>query len=584
MHNPDHASGADLDAMASSNDGPSDAELVALGHDGGLLSTIFGGALVDDEDPFLDRLVALHNSGQIDLLALPLEELTQLDTHDYFDGHSRLYRIIPRLQGETLPMMRLVNALVARAGEDLASNMPNAAYRDWAEVDPVRPKEGVALAMQGDADAIRVLRFNLEAGGFVDLALELTTSSDPERRLPAIVALGKIAVGDNQERSALKAFKTSLDAFPDDATAANILSTTLELGRRSSALNDPAVLDVLDAALSLAGPMTHYVAASKLSDAPMPEAVVSRLLDVLADTDRSHHRTIQFLDTGLASLLGGPHEELAETMMRRLLTDPERALQVSALRSSGRRLLDRPADRLSKTISRWLLSDEHRLRQALDKFLSAADRKEAMDFTVTGENLMPLDQLLLCRRACGYFFVKPMLAASILVGVLRDGAPEVRRQVAELLYDPLVINYGGMARDYLAAIDPRDPAHPFVATVLTRLEARNAALEAAGFLDELAPSASRRQMEATRSASVMREAYKEAERHSVFLNLVTRQTLLHGRGSLSYFRGPSDKVDRSTVTQMHGQSYTYELPREEVLDPVGLGLKIMTLMHGVLRP
>lgn len=568
----------------AAREGPTDDELIELSKEGALLNTIFGHR-ADGSEAFLDQLAALHDAGRIDILDLPLDRLALLDNRDFFNGHARFCQIIPRLSGEPLAMMRLVNALVERAGEDLSSNWPNSAYLEWAKGDPERARIGVELERGGDPDARKLLRCNLEAGSFVDLAIEMTTLADQERRLPAVFALSRMPLSAEQALEALVALQAVVEAFSDDVTAANVLHAALEIGKRHGLLEQPAASVLILAALNNAGPQTHYAVASNLFDGArdLPAPVVGSMLEVACGVDRTHTRTISLLDTALSRMVEGPHSDLAEATIERLITAGGQGIPASNLASCGRSLLKYSPERLSRLVAHWLLSEHHVLREALETFFSMVDRKEAMAFTLAGLELSPRDQLLLCRRACGYFFIRPELAASILVGVLREGAPEIRPHVQELLFDPLAANYGGMAQDYLAAIPKDDPGFTAVASVLKRLKARNTALGKAGFLKELAPSASKRQLEAQRSASTMREAFKKAERKSVLLDLVSRETLLHGRASLSYFRGPGEQADRSMVTELHGMSYSFELPREDVLDPVGLSLKILGLRHGVLH-
>lgn len=581
MDSPD--SGDAIASITAPNEDLTDEDLVALGEVGALLATIFGAASVEDEKGFVDQLVTLHNIGRIDLLSLPLGELIHLESHDFFEGHVRFSQMIPRLNGDPAPMMRLVNALVTRAGEDLASNMPNAAFGEWVKADPARAETGLALEAAGDPDAAKLLRFNLEAGGYVDLALEYALASEPGRRLPAIMALAHMPPESGQASKVLERLKDALEAHPDDLTAANVLNAIVKIGSRKEQPNEAVLLDAVTAVLLRAGPQTHYAAASAIGRSELSAAAVKGLLDVVVDVDRSHNATIQILDAGLASLLTGASADLAEQTIERILTREVDPLPASSLISTGRQLLAQPADRLSRLFVRWLLSGHAALRDALDE-ITEADHEGALAITIAGQALSPLDQLMICRRACGYFFVKPKVAASVLIAVLRDGAPEIRQDVTELLFDPLASNYHGLVRDYLDHIESSDPAYDAVSTVRDRVARYHAELEKVGFLNELEPSPSQRLMEAQRSASAMREAYKKAELNSVFLGLVSRVTLLHGAGSLSYFRGPMEQTDRSMVTPLQGRSYSFELPREDVLDPVGLALKILGLKFGVLRP
>jgi hypothetical protein len=569
---------------AGQHQAPSEAAIIAAAESGKLLATIFDGRWLygDQRNVLAQQLVALHNADQIDLLALPLDQLAGLDTQLYFAGHSLFYEMIPQLVGEVGPMMRLVNALVARAGNDMASNLPNAAYQAWAQAEPFRALAGLELEATGDPAAAKLLRCNLVAGGFVDRAIALIAQEDQERRLPAIFALGQMPLNKAQASAAHTAMVRALHAYPDDLMAANTLAAAIAIAARQDRLDAPELLALAKTALALAGPQVHYAIGHILLNhrERLPASLVADILGTLGSIDLSQNSAFSLLDGALAGLLDGAHAPLAIDALARLFSQPGGEAMIALLKGTGYKLGHLPPQTLSKVIVQWLLAPRHRLREALNTILTAADQKGAIAFSLADVDLPPREQYLLCRRACGYFFLKPQLAASVLLGVLREGHPEVRAAVADLLYDPLAINYGGLERDYLDAIGPEDPAHAIVGQVLARLETFRKGLGEIAFLKELQPSGPRRQMEHERHARVMREAYKAAEKESPILSLVSRSTLLHGRGSLSYFRGPNEKVDHSSVMELKTHSYAWELPRVEVLDPVGLAMQLRALKFG----
>ncbi len=64
---------------------------------------------------------------------------------------------------------------------------------------------------------------------------------------------------------------------------------------------------------------------------------------------------------------------------------------------------------------------------------------------------------------------------------------------------------------------------------------------------------------------------RDAEKQSEFLNLVHRSVLLYGRRSITYVQEPGNKP-RPVSMDMHSFSHFFELPRSEIIDPVGLGI------------
>ena len=71
----------------------------------------------------------------------------------------------------------------------------------------------------------------------------------------------------------------------------------------------------------------------------------------------------------------------------------------------------------------------------------------------------------------------------------------------------------------------------------------------------------------------MREAQKEAEKKSVFLNLVKRSIILYGKRSITYIEGPGGERRRVEM-ELKPHSISIEYPRLDVIDPFGLDYKL----------
>ena len=85
-----------------------------------LMKLLFDRYEFADEDQ-LKILVELHNSGQIDLLSLiGSSEFQEIKPSVFFTGQHFYCEAIPRLVAGTAEMMRCVDALVDKAGLDLA--------------------------------------------------------------------------------------------------------------------------------------------------------------------------------------------------------------------------------------------------------------------------------------------------------------------------------------------------------------------------------------------------------------------------------------------------------------------------------
>jgi hypothetical protein len=101
----------------------SDQEIIDRCQSGELVHDI-GRTVPEADDPssLLNRCIALHNSGQLELLRLTgTPQFAALSpTHTFFTLQHFLGEAIPKLDTPAEPLMRAVRALVEKAGDDLA--------------------------------------------------------------------------------------------------------------------------------------------------------------------------------------------------------------------------------------------------------------------------------------------------------------------------------------------------------------------------------------------------------------------------------------------------------------------------------
>src|SRR5581483_7418748 len=118
-----------------------------------------------------------------------------------------------------------------------------------------------------------------------------------------------------------------------------------------------------------------------------------------------------------------------------------------------------------------------------------------------------------------------------------------------------------------------DASHGPVKEALKQSDAYVRGLDTKAPIKELHPSEYQRGVERMRTEDIMRSAHKKAEQMSVFMSLVHRSTLLYGRKSITFVRDPNDKR-RPVTMDMHSFTTSFELPRMEIIDPVGLNLML----------
>ena len=95
-------------------------------------------------------------------------------------------------------------------------------------------------------------------------------------------------------------------------------------------------------------------------------------------------------------------------------------------------------------------------------------------------------KFFLARKVVGYLFFRPVCCASILVSILRTCGDqgEAAQKIGQLLFDPMLVNYGGALSDYLRSLSQDDPALSHVGEAMEREASFGADLQTPGPINE----------------------------------------------------------------------------------------------------
>lgn len=561
-------------------DQPGGTDGAAIEHaylSGTLLEKIVDQGFVEVSDPLVATCVRQHNAGAIDLLSLiKSPEFTALEGHRFFEVQHFFNLAIPKLEAKVEDMAAAVAALVAKGGDDLAAYQPNAAFVEWCRADLSRARQLVEAAKAGLSFGVQFLTFALTAGNFVDEATNFVRNYADGRRISGVAALGRMNLSDPSFASNLFAsLSFALDADGDDVLTANVLSAAADVAKKGNQWALPRFLDIVSRAAERGGPQTLFSSARVIWQyAPeLTESSINALLIALERVNPIHKGIIRELDLALRKLLDTPYSHKAVEFVARILGDSDQ-LKLSEFESFQRSLLSSP--QFPQVFVDWLVSGQRLLCEGLYALFRGTDRSERpIDVSLPASSLSSLDQVFLCRKCIGYFFLQPVIAGSVLVSVLRSCDQVTAGVVTTLLFDPLLVNYGGALVDYLRAIATDDPAQNYVQDALKRGEEYLLGLKRIGLVKELFPSEHERQLEHFRFSDEARRAHKAAMQQSIFYNLVHRSVLLYGRKSLAYVPVDGDRA-KPVEMELKPLSVSMELPRMEIIDPVGLDIMLRT--------
>lgn len=157
-----------------------------------------------------------------------------------------------------------------------------------------------------------------------------------------------------------------------------------------------------------------------------------------------------------------------------------------------------------------------------------------------------------------------------MLSIFKNSAKDAHDAIEHLLFDPLLVSYGGDLRDYLEAErkNRSKRVSDLVARLLKKHDAYLENLKTPDELVEFHPSTDHRRAVAVKDRDRNRDIQKQAHQRSIFADLVTTEILLYGRSSFTTIHHGDGKTS-SSVMQMSEMSYSTEIPRLMVIDPAG---------------
>ncbi|MBF0614659.1 MAG: hypothetical protein HQL92_05845 [Magnetococcales bacterium] len=525
----------------------------------------------------------LHNNGTLDLLQLiESSAMQRLAGSDFFMAMHFFCDILPELEATPERMMTCIEALVTRGGEDLAANQPNGAFRSWCQKDPNRARKVILAAHNGDELASRHVAFALEAIADIAEARKMAITYNDARRLAAITALGRIHDLDPAScAETLAAFSTLLAGGADDKLRANMLRSITEILTRNPVFASPDAVALVHRLVENGGDFTihecsHMLWASRQTLSP---DIVTGLLKKLIHLNPANKGTVNELDIGLQSLLEHGHEEAAISFVTELLALPDGSLELQEFDSFIRTLLDGPPERLGRIVVQWLLLGIPHLCKGLAEILQSDDMVgPPIHLSADQLDISPTAQLFLCRKAIGWFFLKPTTATSILVSVLRVCDAETAKEVQALLVEHLLLNYHGV-REHLEALPSDDLAKSRVDQALEQHNIHFNAVRAIPPIKELQPSEHYRRIQQLHWSDQMRDAYNQPKNQSVLMSIVKRSVLLYGNSCRTFVKDSMTNMPRPVDIELHQLGVSFAVPRMEIIDPAGLQWILFNYKH-----
>ncbi|MCF3947346.1 hypothetical protein [Acidiphilium iwatense] len=560
------------------------ARLLAAVSQGRLMQWLADPELPQEEwDRAIKGLAELHGSRRINVFEHIRQPSGQDGWRIDFGQWSRIYQVlIPLLDDE---IGRVVPAIAALSKGSLGPFAQEAflgwCMRDRRRIDGILALEPIPETPDFSLIAAVVAGVRTDSAAYLDIAIAYVQGAY-RMRTPGIQAIASVPVeSEDAVKRAVSALKNVLgDGSVPIRDRVHALNIALELAKRCGEYLDEIVGSMTETAAVSGQPelLTACCNFITLAGNNVRSALLPHLLKALQSLDIEESGACSAADTALYSLLthGRQDEALAslETLLQ--MSNVEDSLEL--LGSTAHYLSQGAANSkddgklLQTVICKWLLTGNERLCAGARSLLNlTGNQRFVFDFDPGNLNWSAKRTLYLARKAIGWLMPHGTAPASFLVCLLHHSNADAGRELGELLFDPLLINYPLATREYLEAVQPSlpDAAKSQMGTVLARETSYREGINEVGFVPELQPTERQRWIEHEKQAEAFAEGRKWAEGKSALRQLFKRQTLLFGTRAISYvsdFKGGTRRLD-NTLGTMH---YETDNLMGWAYDPFGL--------------
>lgn len=568
----------------SMNQTPTKGDILAASSEGGLLAYLFEHPekyTLGQDMKFLETIAELVESGKRTLFEdKDKAYLNEMERQHFFSGMWLLCELIPLLKVGHRDMMELVSTLVHLGGEDGAAGQPNEAFRTWCSNDLDRVEAVLNDVRAGDSLAIDHLGFALQAGENSSDALAfLRDSQEPKVQMGAATALGRMTLDTESAVVATRSLSEIAVATSDDRVRHNALMSSFAILEKHPTLSREDTRRALDMVLGDTSAETLHMLSALIRrhSGSLSEDETHSILAALQSVYPRNLITLEQIDCATPGLVRKGYFDALSACVAELIKRTQGKIGLESFPSFSRELINGDRRRFGKLVVNWLLGGNLYLCSNLSRQCGAvSDQPQMLDLGPEDIPTDPEDQVFICRKAVGFLFTTPIMAASLLVTILHHGDDSIAEKILALLFNPLLLSFSGKLRSHLEDIAEQcsDSISERIQEVLSWKQQILDDLAGTETLVELHPSERHRQIERVRSSQLMAQAMKEAMKKSVLHELIPKQYLLYGTKVSSYVEDPGGGM-RRVDTDMQSHSVSIEYPGLDILDPEGLQMMLL---------
>jgi hypothetical protein len=527
----------------------------------------------DEQERVGKEIAFLHNEGKINAI-FEFKQLTKkMDDVNFFKTLNIFEQILPLLDAPVLAVMECTKHLASAAGNDTPYN----SFIKYCEANPKHPKEVLKIALDSGLEWLAFIPLaiiagaNLSLGEYISTAIDLATNQEIEIKKNAVFALGEIDY-KNDSLLITNAFETLEKVIQldyDDNLFSLALTSGWHLYITSNYLDECRVNKFIKSILPYGAPLILYKASEILAfnSNKISLELLDIFLDALKATKPQHTGTLNYIDLGLEKLLKENLGDKVILFLEDFLIQNDK-LSIEVFDSIINYLHAQGLPTLCKLATRWFLSKKLPLSKAVMDIISQSHKDIILhvDINQVSSN-SSTSYLFVARKAAGWLFDNQISATSFIVSLLDISPDDEKNQIAELLFNPLLMCYPGKIRKYIEMELPNlsPKTQKVVNNILSKMDDYYASIKEGCDICELLPSQAQQETYSRYCNRRIGKIYKDAEKNSILSSFCSKSIILYGRSSISYVYS-GNEITR-TETPLQGYEHFIEIPSLRYIDP-----------------
>lgn len=522
-------------------------------------------------------LSELHNESTIDLNKIFSNLSSEFD-NNLFALVDLYCKTLPKIDADVMVTSECIKYLDNLSDTNAYTHSLLEAYINFCKVDESRSKRAVKEISTDQSSLISLLCPAIIASSFHDSAWALSQCSDLIKSKNTNVldeisrAIGVINIGDAKGTDiGLSLLEELVKETQPIHIKATIFNSCVSLGKKNDTLWDRVNL-ILKVLLKDQEPLvlieSSRTAMFEILNIPQP--TLDLIINSLQNTKIENPYILGNIDHLLVKLSSNSQTDLADSLVEALLLNNS-DLEITQLDSFSYYLLNENKDNLNRILTKWFLSSDPKLcRSICDLTLGKEQRGLELSFDLSQLKDNEYHTIFVARKAIGWLFTSPVTVSSLMLSIYKEVSLVHKKQIEELLFEPLLLSYTGKLKRYFEDIEKKNDLeiNEVIERLFTMLNQYNEDARLTSNINEL-KSPSENAHAYWKEFNRKFEDARENGRKSFIQDLFTTQHLLYGNSTAHYVYDKSGGQQRSEL-QMSSHSYSSELPKLNVIDPYGL--------------